>query len=82
MDYYENDARCDVCIATKIRLLGFWVMTPRTGVVGYQHFAWPRCLHLQNLVYGRLIIQCVNWKIISRQSTAKNLKIVGVASEI
>jgi len=34
--------------AVKIHVDVFWVVTPCSAVLGYQHFGGPSCLHLQD----------------------------------
>jgi len=34
----------------KIKIAVFWVLTPCSDVVGYQHFGGPCCSHLQSKV--------------------------------
>jgi len=38
--------------AVKIQIVVFWVVTPRSVVVGYHRFGWLCCLHLQGGVTG------------------------------
>jgi len=38
--------RCEVFIAVKIQVEVFWVVSPLSCGVGYQHFGRPCCLHL------------------------------------
>jgi hypothetical protein len=44
------DARFEVFTPMKIQVLILWVVTPCSGVVGYEHFRQPCCLHLQGEV--------------------------------
>jgi hypothetical protein len=37
----------------KIHVVMFWVGTPYSDVVGYQHSGGPCCLHLQDEVNGK-----------------------------
>jgi hypothetical protein len=39
--------RFEVFTAVKIQIVVFWVVTPYSDVVGYQHFGGPYSLHLR-----------------------------------
>jgi hypothetical protein len=41
--------RFEIFKVVKIHVKVFWVMTPCSDVVGYQHFRGPCCLHLNSL---------------------------------
>jgi hypothetical protein len=36
----------------RIQVKFFWVVTPCSALVGYQHFGGPHCLHLQSKITG------------------------------
>jgi len=42
-----TDARFLVFTAVKIHIEVFWILTPRSVVVGYERFGGPCCIHLQ-----------------------------------
>jgi hypothetical protein len=38
-------ARLEIFMAIKIQVMVFWVITPQSNVVRYQHFRGPCCCH-------------------------------------
>jgi hypothetical protein len=44
---HDQTAKSEVFIAGKIQVVFFWVVTPCSVVIGYQHFRGPCCLNLQ-----------------------------------
>jgi hypothetical protein len=42
--------RWEIFMVMKVQVVLFCVMTPSSNVVGYQHFRWPCCPHLQGEV--------------------------------
>jgi hypothetical protein len=45
--FYQVPTRSEVFAAVKIQVEIFWIVTPRSVVVGYQRFERPFCHHLQ-----------------------------------
>jgi hypothetical protein len=43
-----TDARFLVFTAVKIHIEVFWILTPRSVVVGYERFGGPYSIHLQD----------------------------------
>jgi hypothetical protein len=47
----------EVFMVIKIQVVVFWVLTPCSVVVGYQHSRGPCCLHLQGEAGGIIILK-------------------------
>jgi hypothetical protein len=54
---FFTDARFEVFTAVKIHVKVFWVLTPRSAVVGYQPFGGHCFLHLQVEIGGSMVLR-------------------------
>jgi len=45
--------RLEILTVIKIQVVVFWIMTPHSEVVGYQHFWGPCCLHIHFILKWR-----------------------------